>query len=674
MTSEREPVVAEDVNVIHDPSMIHLSPDARQAVFAVSTLDEKGEKMLSHLWHLDLPEGEVRQFTFAQERAMMPRWSPDGRWIAFISNRDNEKEMHLYVMSAHGGEAQQITHSPILAVTDFDWSPDGEWLVFTAKAKSPEEMEQEKAGKKQEILWREVTRLVWKMDGEGWWDGHWTQVWKVRRDGADAKQLTQAEVDHAFPRWSPDGQWIAFVSKRVDDPDRAFFDDLFLIPPEGGEEKKLTRSQGPIIYPAWSLDGSRLAYFGQDLERGYNSNIEVWTVALDGSAPTSLTRGLDRSVGDQLLSDGRMFPGDPGPVWLDEERIGFLCSDRGKTHFYDVTLSGQVSQLTEGAHRLYAFHTRPGADWVLFGRSSPTQPGELVRWDWATKEFNELTSFNRKFRERKTLVGPEFFQVESPGGVTVDAWLMMPPDFDPNKTYPLILYIHGGPHLAYGWSWFHEFQYLASAGYGVLYTNPRGSQSYGEAFNDAIRGNWGSPVQEDVEAAVDAVIERGFIDAKRVGVAGGSFGGYMTSWLVGHSDRYAAAVSQRAVNSMINLAGNDDVGHYFCRWEAPGCPWENWDWYINHSPLTYVQNMHTPLLIIHSDQDHRCPIDQAEQLYRALRLLDREVGFVVFVGASHGLSRNGRPKQRVERLQRILGWFQKYMPVQGGQQAQTTSA
>ncbi len=660
--SRQERVTAEDVNTLHDPNMVHLAPDGKQAVFALSTLDEKGEKTLSHIWRLDVETGEVRQLTFANERAMMPRWSPDGRWIAFLSNREDEKEMHLYVMPADGGEAQRVTRKPIVRVVEFDWSPDSEWFVFTAKAKSAEEMAKEKEGEEEEILWRDVKRLIWKMDGEGWWDGRWVHVWKVRRDGTDAQRLTDADVNHTFPRWSPDGRWIAFVSKRVEDPDKVFYDDLFIIPAEGGEERKLTQSQGPVMYPAWSQDASRLAYFGKDLARGYNSNMEVWVVGLESNVPTSLTRGFDRSVGDQLLSDGRMFSGEPGPIWLDDERVGFLCSDQGKTHFYDVTLSGQVSQLTEGAHRLYTFHTRPGASWVLFGRSSPTQPGELVRWDWATKEFTELTSFNKAFREQKALVGPEFFQVQSPGGGPIDAWLITPPDFDPNKTYPLILYMHGGPHLAYGWSWFHEFQYLASAGYCVLYTNPRGSQSYGEAFNDAIRGNWGAPVQEDVEAAVDAVLARGFIDAKRVGVTGGSFGGYMTNWIVGHSDRYAAAVTQRSISNMANLAGNDDVGHYFCQWEAPGCPWENWDWYINHSPLTYVQNIHTPLLIIHSDQDHRCTLDQAEQLYRALRLLDREVGFVVFVGASHGLSRNGKPKQRVERLRRILGWFQKYMP------------
>lgn len=657
MSNEKVPVSAEDVLRVKDPSIPQLSPDGRHVVFALSTVDEEAQEARSHLWLLDLDTGDVRQFTTGKGKDTMPRWSPDGRWVAFLSNRENEKEMHLWVIPADGGEARQVTSKPVLRVLDFDWSPDGEYLVFTAKARRPDEPEKE-----EEILWRDVTRLVWKMDGEGWWDGRWVQVWRVRRDGSEQKQLTQAEVDHVMPRWSPDGQWIAFISKRVADPDRVFFDDVFVIPAAGGEERKLTESAGSVSHIAWSPDGARLAYFGNDHSRGLNSNMEVWVVSPAGGPPRSLTRGFDRSVGDQLLSDGRQYAGDPGPIWLDGNTVLFLCTDYAKTNLYRVSLDGEVSPITQGEHRLYTFHARPGLAFAVAGRSTPIQPGELVRVDLNTGTWEEVTAFNREFCTSRALVWPEHFRVDTPGNVTIDAWLMTPPDFDPSRTYPLILYIHGGPHLAYGWSWFHEFQYLASAGYCVLYTNPRGSQSYGEAFNDAIRGNWGGPVQEDVEAAVDAVLARGFVDPNKVGVAGGSFGGYMTNWIIGHTDRFAAAVSQRGISSFANLVGNDDVGHYFCAWEAPGCPWENADWYITHSPLTYVENMRTPLLIIHSDQDHRCTLDQAEQLYRALRLLERDVAFVVFVGASHGLSRTGKPKQRVERLKRILEWFKKYMP------------
>lgn len=656
MAEETRRVTAEDVVAVRDVNQPHLSPDGTRVVFCVAYQDLEENKTFSHLWLLDLKRGEVRQFTYGKHRDSTPRWSPDGRWIAFLSNRGNEKEQHLWVIPADGGEARRVTDKPVLRVIDFDWAPDGRHLVFTAKARRPDEPEKE-----EEILWREVRRLIWKMDGEGWWDGRWVQVWRVALDGSDLKQLTDAEADHTSPRWSPDGRWIAFISKRVPDPDRVFFDDIFVIPAEGGEPRQLTRSLGPITSLAWSPDSTRIAYFGRDLNRGYNSNMEVWVVGLDGGTPRSLTRGFDRSVGDQLLSDGRLLSGENGPIWLTNEAILFLCSDQGRTNLYRVDTQGHVSVITQGNHWLYAFHARRGLTHGVAARSTPVDPGELVEVHLEEGTWEPRTALNQAWREARPLVMPEHFQVTSPGGVSIDAWLMKPPDFSPTRKYPLIVYIHGGPHLAYGWSWFHEFQYLVSHGYCLLYTNPRGSQSYGEAFNDAIRGNWGPPVQEDIEAAIDAVLAQGFVDPQRVGVAGGSFGGYMVNWLIGHSDRFAAAVTQRCVSNMINLAANDDVGHYFCQWEAPGCPWDNWEWYINHSPLTYVKNIRTPLLIIHSDQDHRCTIDQAEQLYRALRLLDREVEFVVFVGASHGLSRTGKPKQRVERLKRILGWFQKYM-------------
>ncbi len=659
MTEER--VVAEDVNRLHDVSMPQISPDGRRVVFVRSTVmeepKEKGtptrRQNRSHLWLWDAETGETRALTARAENAILPRWSPDGRWLAFLSNREGEKEMHLYVMPTDGGEARRVSQDPVVRVTDFDWSPDGEWLVFTAKARGDDEPPQEQP------LWREVSRLIWKMDGEGWWDGRWVQVWKVRRNGKDQQRLVDAPVDHAFPRWSPDGQWIGFVSKRVDDPDRVFFNDVFIIPAEGGEERRLTKGLGPISHLAWSPDGQRLAYFGQDLHRGYNSNVEVWTVSVAQGEPHAHTLALDRSAGDHLLSDGRLLPGDPGPIWLDERSLAFLCSDRGRTHVYRVTLDDQVSPVVVDDAHVYTFHARPGIPYWAVGRATPTHPGELYRWEEG--EWNPLTDCNRTFVESHQLVTPEFFQVSTPGGVTIDAWLMKPPRLSPGERYPLILYIHGGPHMAYGWSWFHEFQYLVSAGYGVLYTNPRGSQSYGEAFNDAIAQNWGPPVQEDVEAAVDAVLAKEPVAPQRIGVTGGSFGGYMTNWIIGHSDRFAAAVTQRCCSNLINLVGNDDVGHYFCEHEAPGCPWDHWEWYIENSPLTYVHNMHTPLLIIHSDQDHRCPLDQAEQLYRALRLLGRDVAFVVFLGASHGLSRNGKPEQRVERLERIRGWFDEKM-------------
>ncbi len=655
MASERQPVSAEDVTLLKDPGMPHLSPDGRRIVFALAGTDEKREKNISQIWLIDLEGKDIRPFTTPVASERTPRWSPDGKWVAFLSNRDNEKETHLYVMPADGGEARRVTSDPVVAVTDFDWSPDSEYLVFTAKARREDEPKE-----KEERLWREVTRLIWKMDGEGWWDERWVQVWRVRRDGTDQRPLTQAAVDHRTPRWSPDGTRIAFISKRVEDPDRVFFDDIFVIPAEGGEPQKWTTSLGPITGMAWAPDSHLIAYIGQNLDRGYNSNDEVWIVAA-GQKPQALTLSFDRSAEDTLLSDGRLLPGTTDPIWLDERRIAFLCTNEGRTNIYQVTLDGVVSPLTEGDHHIYTFHARPGLHHMVVGVASPVNPGELALLKEGDPTLQPLTEVNADFVNTRLLNMPEFFQVKTPAERPIDAWLLKPPNFSENKQYPLILYIHGGPHMAYGWSWFHEFQYLASEGYCVLFANPRGSQSYGEAFNDAIRANWGPPVQEDLDMVVDAVLERGFIDPQRLGVTGGSFGGFMTNWIIGHTDRYAAAVTQRCCSNLINLVGNDDVGHYFCAWEAAGCPWENWEWYIKHSPLAYVEHMHTPLLIIHSDQDHRCPLDQAEQLYRALRLLDREVSMVIFLGASHGLSRTGKPKQRVERLRRIRDWFHSHM-------------
>jgi dipeptidyl aminopeptidase/acylaminoacyl peptidase len=292
----------------------------------------------------------------------------------------------------------------------------------------------------------------------------------------------------------------------------------------------------------------------------------------------------------------------------------------------------------------------------------PTHIGEIFVCATAMPgELRKLTSFNDALFDELTLATPEYMAYTGADGWPMDGWVMKPQDFDPGKKYPLILEIHGGPHAQYGYGFFHEMQMLVVAGYVVLYTNPRGSCGYGRDFALTVRGDWGTKDSLDILAGIDALLQKGYIDERRMGVTGGSYGGFMTNWLIGHTDRFKAAVTDRSVTNLASDFGSGDIGWIFADDEMETTPWENLGRYMQHSPISYVKNMHTPLLIIHSEQDLRCNIEQAEQLFAALKYLGREVLFVRFEGQSHGLSRAGHPKLRLERLRHIRDWFDKYL-------------
>jgi dipeptidyl aminopeptidase/acylaminoacyl peptidase len=320
---------------------------------------------------------------------------------------------------------------------------------------------------------------------------------------------------------------------------------------------------------------------------------------------------------------------------------------------------GGAVNLVEGDHQICAFHVTPDGRRAALVMADPVNPGEVYALDLEGDRAGTprcLTDLNADLFAEVQVLEPERLRIKSSDDITVEGWVLKPPGFSKERKHPLILQIHGGPHAQYGSVLFHEFQVLAGLGYVVLYMNPRGSQGYGEDFARAINEAWGDRDYMDLMEAVDAILEEGYIDEKRMGVAGGSYGGYMTNWIVGHTDRFAAAVTMRSVVNMESFFGSSDFG-FEMRNELGGAPWQRRELYRKLSPITYVENIKTPLLIIHSEQDHRCPIEQAEQLYAALRALKREVLFIRYPEEGHGLSRGGKPEHRVDRLQRIIEWF-----------------
>ncbi len=640
--------------ILNDPQ---ISPDGSRVVFTVTTADLEANTYRTRLWIAPVDGGGPWQLTAASSQDTAPRWSPDGARIAFLSDRSGEK--HVWTIPTHGGEARPLT-SGTRAPSEIAWSPDGRWLAVVAKPVLPEMRE------KSDV--RVISRLRYKQDGEGFWDGRWKQLFLVPADGGEMRQVTSEECDHLFPAWSPDGRCLAYTANPDPYADLTNVTDVWVIPVEGeGSLRRITRGLGPAQLPVWSPDGTRIAYVGHDNACYGATNWAVWVTSRDGGEPVCLTREFDRSVGHHLITDMRAHPSSGGLTWApDGHRLFFLCALGGNTQVASVAASGgAVRQETRGDHELIGCSFDRVARRVGCIESTPLTPGEVAIRDLGERAgpLGRLTNFNAPLLSALALSTPERFEFAGADGWPIEGWVMRPLAAAPGERYPAVLEVHGGPHAAYGNAFFHEFQLLASEGYGVIYMNPRGSQGYGQAFTAATRHDWGGKDYADLMRGVEhAIASFPWVDPDRLGVAGGSYGGFMTNWIVGHSQRFRAAVTMRSVSNACSQWGTSDLAYQKGVWEYPGDPWENPQFYLERSPLTYVRQIRTPLLILHSEQDLRCPIEQAEQLFVALKKQGTPTLFVRFPNESHDLSRNGQPRHRLERLRHILTWFRTYLP------------
>jgi dipeptidyl aminopeptidase/acylaminoacyl peptidase len=405
-----------------------------------------------------------------------------------------------------------------------------------------------------------------------------------------------------------------------------------------------------------------VAYLGHERGWTYGARTELLAVPIEGGDSQSLAPSFEDELGNAALSDARdPFSAQP-PVWLPDGRsVLSLVSRQGTVEVVRFPLGKKTPQTIVGGDREVAAFTvsRDGARLVAI-ISDPTHPYEVFSIE--NQQEHRLSTENDALLETVDLAAPEPFQVASTDGESVHGWLLKPAGFSERKKWPLVLEVHGGPETMYAWTFMHEFQVLAARGYAVLYTNPRGSKGYGEAFTARIFADWGNQDAADCMAAVDAASNWRWVDTTRLGVTGGSYGGFMTAWLVGHTDRFRAAVSQRGCYNFVSFYGTSDIGPFFGDYILGGPVYEREALYRDRSPLTYAKHMRTPLLLIHSEQDLRCPIEQAEQLFVQLRRIGKtEVEMVRFPEESHNLSRSGRPDRRIERLERIVGWFDNHM-------------
>ena len=741
MEKGKTPVTFEDLwrlKFVGDPDV---SPDGNKIAWVQTSINADKNAYESNIWMSSKKTEESgisfenpKRITYGMKspdlaaREGSPRFSPDGKCLAFTSNRSGQNQIWILDL-ARGGEARQLTQGEE-GKSGITWSPDGSHIAFVCR--EPKEKEEEEPHKSKDVT--VVTKLRYKANGVPYVvDPRPRQIFMINVENGEQRQLTFGEYDCYSPVLSPDGKSIAFNSCREPDCEIEGVPDIWVLTLETGEMKKLTDGRGPAGSPVYSPDGEYIAYYGNLRKDVAAAKSEILTIPAQGGEPRVLTENFDRSMGCSVSTDSKMDAGGGGPYWSGDGRfIYFLATDRGYSKIFRVAVDtceicevygsgvcdpcevisgeGQDCSLEcncpgedsravtpsiietkdyppvissfafsdQGAEAVFAFiggsELNPADVYVARGVSD--QPLELKAgcrkvkgWQYRVVSHRytfdkviRLTSVNEDVLTQVNLSKPEPFIFQSPDGLEIEGWMIRPVGFDAVKKYPAVLEIHGGPAVTYGLAFFHEFQLLASNGYGVFYCNPRGSLGYGEWFAQQVIADQGGMDYQDIMALRTVMDGVGWVDDSKVGVTGGSYGGYMTNWIVGHTDKFAAAVTQRSISNWYTKYGTSDIGFYGNKKGMGNRDlWDSEGWLMEGSPIRYVPNVNTPILILHSEQDYRCPMEQAEQWYVALKRLGKTVEFVRFAGENHELSRSGKPWNRKERLAHMLRWFDQYL-------------
>jgi dipeptidyl aminopeptidase/acylaminoacyl peptidase len=664
-----------------------LSPDGARVAFTRVTVDEKRTGYETSIWiaATNGKESPVRMTNGKHDA--QPRWSPDGRHILFVRGGDKDesgkpKPGQLAMLSLAGGEASTITDLPKGASNPV-WSPDGKKIAFVSSTtqddiQKAQRKKNAKSGDNQAESEHEtdvhvINRAVYRSNDEGYLDPkRHAHIWLVEIPTSVDElpkpvQLTNGNFDEGQLVWSHDGSRIYFLTRRIDEP---YYElpstDIYSVSSVGGSSEKLATIPMGIGDLVLSPDGRQLAFHGSVAQpvRSY-SQPDLWVMDVAPDAkPRNLTADYDFDMGSAVGGDNAPPRGGRGRTlyWSPDGRSLFdIVEKQGRTPIVRVdTKSGAVSEITRGDEAVLEFSVNADASTMVALVSSPVMIGDLFAIAGDGTQ-TRITDSNQKLWSRLNLTSPEEINYKSFDGKNIQGWIQKPPDFDPQKKYPLILDIHGGPHAAYGWVFDHEFQWMAAKGYIVFYPNPRGSTSYGQEFGNIIQYHYPGDDYRDLMIGVDEVLKRGYVDQKKLGVTGGSGGGVLTDWTITHTDRFAAAVSQRDISNWASWWYTADFTLFQPSWfKAP--PFEDPQDYNNRSAITFVKDIHTPVLFVLGESDFRTPQDSGgEQLFRALKYMKRPTAMVVFPRETHELSRSGEPWHRIERLEYIVGWFDKWM-------------
>jgi dipeptidyl aminopeptidase/acylaminoacyl peptidase len=680
-TADRRPITEMDLFTfvwIADPQ---IAPDGSRIAFIRVTADEKKDQYDTSIW-LATADGSQppRQLT-SGTRDSSPRWSPDGRFLAFVRSAEKDgrpQPPQIHLLAMRGGEARAIT-SLTRGAGNPAWSPGGRTIAFSSQT-YPDELKPKdpKADKPRETDVKVISSAVYRANGVAGWGytepDRPSHIWTVAvpvgaAEPETPKRITSGRYPAANHRWSPDGSRIFFTSSQRAEPYYFPRDaDLFAVPRDGGEPTRIASIDGTIGSYAPSPDGRRVAFVGAlhgAPERSYTQpDLFVANVAEVG-APRNLTAAYDFDIDGGLAGDQRAPRGQhpAGPSWTGDGRSLLIKAGRqGETNLARVDVdSGRVEPVTQGSHEVMSYTADASGQKLAFVLSSATAVGDLHAIDGASATPRKLTTFNDELFGQLAIPEPEEIWYPSFDGRKIQGWILKPPSFDPAKKYPLILQIHGGPHAAYGSTFTHEFLWMAGKGYVVLYTNPRGSSNYGQDFGNIIQFKYPGDDFKDLMAGVDALLKRGYVDDAKMGVTGGSGGGLLTNWVVTQTTRFKAAVSQRDISDWSSFWYTADFTLFTPTWFRKA-PFEDPAEFAQRSPITFAAKIQTPLMFILGDEDWRTPpAAGGEPLFRALKYLKRPTVMVRFPGENHDLSRSGKPWHRVERLQHIVGWFDTWL-------------
>ncbi len=675
--AEKRPIAETDIYSFRWIANPRISPDGSRIVYTYVTVNQKKDGYDTSLWIIPSSGGAARQLT-SGPRDTSPQWSPDGKMLAFArsSEKDGKPQPgQIFLLSMDGGEARPLTDLPKGAGGPV-WSPDGRTIAFSS-TNIPPDFEKKKDGEEKTDV-RVITRAVYRMNGAGYLEpdrpGHiWTvEVPKIPGEAQKAKQVTTGEFSEGDVVWSRDGSQIYFTSRRVREPYyESEHTDLYVVKATGGDITRVASLDGPIGNMALSPDGTRMAFSGaidigkDGVQRSYSQPDLFITSLQPGSTPKNLTANYDYDIsggigGDQAPPRGG---GPSKPFWSKDGRFIYVAAaEEGRANLKRIDAeTGKVEALTTGDHDVFSYNATPDASKAAVLISTTTNIGDLYALDVASREMQRLTKINDDLFSKLNMTEPAMIWYDSFDGKRIQTWVQRPPDFQEGKKYPMIINIHGGPHAAYGYTFDHEMQWMAAKGYVVLYPNPRGSTTYGQDFGNVIQYKYPGDDFKDLMAGVDDLIKRGWVDPDRLGVTGGSGGGLLTNWVIGHTQRFKAAVSQRDIADWTDFWYTADFTLFTPTWFR-GAPWEQEADFKARSPITYIKDINTPLMLILGEADYRTPPGSGgEQMFRALKYKKIPTVMVRFPGESHELSRSGVPKHRVERLQHIVAWFDKYV-------------